>query len=129
MKLPRSNALLGALLAPLTPGVLLVLLSIFLGRPNEGVWMFMGATLVAYPAMLVAGLPIHLAYSLLGLVRIWPYLIAGLLTGAVLAWVMSPLAPNFALSTFLGACGAVTGAVFWLLTRPDRLLAPVAPTG
>lgn len=123
MKLPRLNTLLGALLAPLAPGILLVLLAAFLGRLSEGLFMLLGSVMLTYPAMLVVGLPIHLAYSLLGMVRIWPYLIAGLFTGAIVGWVMNPVQTNWALPAFIGACGAVTSAAFWILIRPDRRMA------
>ena len=82
--------------------------------------MFAMSALVASPVPMLIGLPIHTALSRLGLVRVWAYLLAGLLAGCIPGWLMHPLAPYIALVSFSGGCGMATAAAFWLMVRPDR---------
>ena len=49
----------GFLLAPIVPGLLFLLLSLF-SNPGEGMWALKLSAMVGYPAMLVLGVTAHL---------------------------------------------------------------------
>lgn len=119
----------GLLLAPLAPGLLLLAVSLF-GAVGEGLWAMKVMAIFAYPTMIILGLPIHLLFKRAGWTRLWPYLIAGALSGLVVSLVVFPSVHIFApgqggassiaiavLAAFFGALSALT---FWLIVRPQK---------
>lgn len=108
------------LLAPLAPGLLAVITSLF-GHPWEGVWMLKLSAMVAYPAALVLGVPAHLLLVRRRWTNGWIYTLVGLVVGACVAEAVFgwfAWNPGF---MFLGAIfGALIAFTFWAIARPDR---------
>jgi len=130
--------LTGAFLAPLTPGFLLMCLSLLFGKLGEGLWWFKLSAVTGYPAAVVLGLPSYLLLRKLGWSNLWAYLLAGLLIGVLIAAVIfgSVVENNFSFSVapqlgksllpvagiFVLAAifGALSSSIFWLIVRPNR---------
>jgi hypothetical protein len=129
----RSPRLLaGIVLAPLTPGILFLCISIF-GRIGEGLWALKLSAMVGYPAMVVLGIPAYFVLRKLGWNRAWGYLLAGLIIGTIVAAVIftpvvmnnlplsanTSLAPSAAIFMVAAVLGVLSGTVFWAIARPD----------
>jgi hypothetical protein len=117
---------LGLALAPLAPGLLVLALSL-LGKPSEGIWALKLIAMFAYPAMIVLGLPLHLLFQRSGWTSVWPYLIAGTIAGAVVAYFVFPSLQvagsspsSIAIAAICAFFGAVTAATFWLIAKPNK---------
>lgn len=123
-----KRLVLGLALAPLAPGLLMLALSL-LGTPGEGMWALKLIAIFAYPAMIVVGLPLHLLFQRKGWISLWPYLIAGTLTGAAVAYFVFPTlrgaasgaasASSIAIAVICAFFGAITAATFWTIIRPN----------
>lgn len=121
-----KRLVLGLALAPLVPGLLMLVLSL-LGNPDEGMWSLKLIAMFAYPAMIVVGLPLHLLFQWKGWTSAWPYLIAGTLTGEVVAYFVFPTlrgaasatASSIAIAAICAFLGAITAAMFWLIVRQN----------
>jgi len=123
-----KRLLLGLALAPLAPGLLMLILSL-LGTPGEGLWALKLIVMFAYPVMIVVGLPLHLLFQRKGWTSVWPYLIAGALTGAVVAYFVFPTlrgaangaatASSIAIAAICAFFGVITAATFWTITRSN----------
>ena len=127
--------LTGFLLAPIVPGLLFLILSLF-GNPGEGVWALKLSAMVGYPAMLVLGVPIHLLLVRRHRTGGWTYVLAGIVTGTVVAAVLfgrvvmqnfsitpdptRSLGPSAAIFVLAALLGALAAWVFWLIARPSR---------
>ena len=119
----------GLALAPLAPGLLMLALSL-LGNIAEGVWALKLIALIAYPAMIVLGLPFHVIFRRMGWTSVWPCLIAGTLSGAAVAYFVFPTlhvfgagqasAASIAIATISACFGAITAATYWLIVRPKK---------
>jgi len=124
-----KRLVLGLALAPLVPGLLMLALSL-LGNPSEGIWALKLIVMFAYPAMIVVGLPLHLLFQRMGWTNAWPYLIAGTLTGAVVAYFVFPTlrlaasgpatASSIAIAAICAFFGAFTALTFWMIVRPKN---------
>jgi hypothetical protein len=123
----RHKRLLIALtIAPLTPGLIFLLAS-----ANTGGFLVLAmSAAVGYPAMILLGLPAHLALIRLGMVNPSGYAIAGLLIGALggllfiffdpLGFRISKsLVPLTLISTLSGLAGTASAIVFCAIARPD----------
>jgi hypothetical protein len=111
----RPRQVVAFLLAPLAPGLLFLIPSLF-GNPSEGVWALKLSAMVTYPAMVVLGVPVHLLLAKRGWTRGWAYTLAGLVIGAILAAIV--FGKTVAI---LGAIlGAATSLTFWLIARPNN---------
>ncbi len=111
-----AAALLSPLVATLTIGFLLFGDAILL----EGI--FVGILFIAYPAMIVLGLPAHAILMRWNWRSVFHYAGAGALWGFVIALLLSVLiAPDLghALEEVTAAC-AICAGLFWLIRRPDR---------
>ncbi|PNS09107.1 hypothetical protein [Solilutibacter silvestris] len=120
-----KRLLIGLLLAPLVPGLLMLAISLF-GNPSEGLWSLKLIAMFAYPAMLVVGLPLHLLFQRLGWNNVWPYLLSGAIAGIVVAYYLFPSVHGFAnpssiaIAVICAFFGAITAATFWWIARPSR---------
>lgn len=124
-----KRLVLGLALAPSVPGLLMLALSM-LGNPSEGIWALKLIAMIAYPAMLVIGLPMHLLFQSKGWTSVWPYLIAGTITGAAIAYFVFPTlqgaasgpatASSIAIAAICAFFGAITAATFWMIVRPNN---------
>lgn len=115
------------LLAPLMPGLLMLALSL-LGNPSEGVWALKLIAMIAYPAMIVVGLPLHVFFQWKGWTSVWPYLLSGTIAGAGVAYFVFPAlrwaasgpatVSSIAIAAICAFFGAITAATFWMIVRP-----------
>lgn len=128
--------LAGFALAPLTPGLVFLFISAIEMKLGEGVWALKLSAMVGYPAMIALGLPAHLLLEKLGWTNLWGYMFAGLLIGTVVAFVVFSVvgnaigsisdleklrAPSAAIVVLAAFFGALSGMVFWAITRPAAL--------
>jgi hypothetical protein len=119
---------LGLALAPLVPGVLMLALSM-LGNPSEGIWALKLIAMIAYPAMLIIGLPLHLLFRRTGWTSVWPYLVTGAIAGAAVAYCVFPTlqaaasgattSSSIAIAVICAFFGMITAATFWIIVRPN----------
>lgn len=132
---PSMRLWVGFLLAPLVPGLLFLLLSLF-SKPGEGLWALKFSALVGYPAMLVLGVPAHLVLTKRHWTHGWSYALAGVLIGVIVAAVLfgsvaiqnfslipdpnKSLGPSVAIFTLVALLGALVAWVFWVIARPGR---------
>ncbi|KLD73918.1 hypothetical protein FZ025_00655 [Xanthomonas hyacinthi] len=120
------RVLIGLVLAPLAPGLLMLALSL-LGNAGKGLWALKLIAMFAYPAMIVLGLPIHLLFQRIGWTSVWPYSIAGAFVGAVVTHFVFPTlnagqasASSIAIAAISAVFGAIAAATFWLVVRPNN---------
>lgn len=125
----------GFLLAPLIPGLLFLLFSLF-HNPGEGLWALKFSALVGYPAMLILGIPVHLLLTNRHWTRVWSYALAGMVIGAIVAAVLvggvavknfsvipdvnKSLGPSVAVFTLAALLGALVAWAFWMIARPNH---------
>jgi hypothetical protein len=126
---------LGFVIAPVSPGLLLLAISIFMNRSGEGLWGMQLAALVGYPFALGLGLPIHILLTRYGLVRVEYYALTGAAFGVVAYFATIPpvtrlngslgldadklrIVPAWLLLVML--LGAIAAVCFWLIVRPDH---------
>lgn len=119
---------LGLALAPLVPGVLMLALSM-LGNPSEGIWALKLIAMIAYPAMLIIGLPLHLLFRGKGRTSVSLYLVTGAIAGAAVAYCGfptlqaaasgAPTSSSTAIAVICAFFGMITAATFWLIVRPN----------
>lgn len=122
-----KRLVVGLVVAPVMPGLLMLVLSLFV-KPSEGVWALKFTAMFAYPAMIVVGMPLHLLFQRRGWTSAWSYLITGMLTGALVAYCVFPTlrgvasvsASSIAIASICAFLGAIAAAVFWLITRQHR---------
>ena len=125
----------GLLLAPLAPGLLLLVLSL-VGNPGEGLWALKFSALVGYPAMLVLGIPAHRLLQKRRWISGWSYSVAGAVIGVIVAGVLfgsvaihnvsltpdpgRSLGPSVAIAIVAALLGALAAWIFWLIALPHR---------
>jgi hypothetical protein len=113
----RPQQIVAFLLAPLVPGILFVIPSLF-HNPTEGIWALKLSVMVTYPAMIVLGVPAHLLLVRQGWTRGWIYALIGLAIGMIISAIAFLPTEGF---LFLGAIfGALIAFIFWAIARPDR---------
>lgn len=127
----------GFLLAPIVPGLLFLLLSLF-SNPGEGMWALKLSAMVGYPAMLVLGVPAHLLLNKRHWVSGGSYALTGGVIGAIVAAVLfgsvavhnfslipdpgESMGPSVMIFIVASLLGALAGWFFWLVARPARVL-------
>jgi hypothetical protein len=132
---PAVRTVLAALLSPLTPGALLLVVSLF-GTVSEGFWAFRLSAFVGYPSMLILGLPVHVILKYKKWTGLRTYMLAGLLVGvAVYAVLFSSvvinnfhftsdteksLLPSAVTLSLVAFFAVLSATVFWEIARPDR---------
>ena len=135
--------LTGFLVAPILPGVLLVLIVAMINARTfdyrelvETEWILGLFAVLTYPVSVVVGLPLYLLFRSRGWNGLLLHVAAGVLLG-VIVYVTYYLLPNYTSGGFLlmedaflntvliylplgMIYGAITALLFWLITRPDR---------
>ena len=126
--------LIAFLLAPVSFGVLLMLIGIAGGKAAEGTFVLMFVAYVGYPIALVIGLPLFALFRYLRWNGFLTYAISsiGFSTLLVFLFVVGPtlrqgeplqnlmLAPRLAQMAFITFACTLTVLSFWLIARPDR---------
>lgn len=132
----RARLLLALTLAPILPGLLLLVLAFIFSSGLEGLWALQTAALIGYPTALVLGVPTYLfsqkmgwrgllfyagvsllfSLALIGALIVFPTLVsAGSDYGALLA------PARLAQMTIIVVSSTVSCIGFWLIARPDRI--------
>jgi uncharacterized membrane protein len=139
------RTVLGFLVAPLSPGLLAVILAApfrvgavgFGPRElSEAAWIIGLAAVLGYPVAVVFGAPLYVFFRSRGWNGLVVYIAAGALLGLVI-YVIYVLFAEYTSNGLWGLttkfsntaavqiplvmiCGAVAALVFWLIARPDR---------
>jgi len=138
---------LGFLVAPISPGLLIVIFaapftfgkfgeSVWHIKFGEGVWLIMLSGMLGYPIATILGVPLYIFFRWRGWNGLVIYISAGALLGLTIYLIYIPLeaySSNGLSGLFerlsstatvyipLGmVCGAVATLAFWLIARPDR---------
>ena len=128
MKKPKLRLTLALILTPLIPAALLFLGALFalvMGQKDafKLITLFAGVSaLVGYPFALLSMLPLYAIYQKLGLIKLWQYMIAGIILGAIVGWVFWWLeGKTYTGGIFIGPIwGCITALCFWLFVRPQK---------
>jgi hypothetical protein len=139
------RTILGFLVAPLSPGLLAVLLAApfrtgtagYGARDlSEAVWIIGLSAALGYPIAVVFGVPLYVFFRSHGWNGLLVYITAGALLGLLIYLIYVPLA-EYSSNGLWGLaakfsstaqvqiplvviCGAVATLFFWLIARPDR---------
>ncbi len=131
-----SRLAAAVLLTPLPAMIVIAIISVLFTTPEATtligpiIALAMFGVAFAYPAILVLGLPAHIALNALGRRGLIDYAAVGAISGFITLLVISawdgrqPLLWLTPIALGAGVCNAV---VFWLIRRPDRD-APNPPT-
>ena len=130
-----NRFIIAFLLAPVSFGILLMLLGSFIGgKPGEGMFVLMFVAYVGYPIALIIGLPLFALFRYLRWNGFLTYAISSIGFSALLVFlfVVGPtlrqgeplqnlmLAPRLAQMAFITFACTLTVLSFWLIARPDR---------
>ena len=120
----------GFALAPLAPGFIFLLLSIFLGKLGEGFWMFSLISMFTYAVAIFLGIPTYLLLKKIRANSLVSYFIAGgfLSAAPVIYLIVIPaldqwgrLYPsNYGQILFIFIVAAIVIITFWFIVRPDK---------
>jgi hypothetical protein len=129
---------IGFLLAPISPGLLILILGIVFGfgKPSEGIWIIKLSALLGYPIAIVFGVPLYFLFRSRGWNGLLTYITTGALLGIVIYLIYIPLG-GYSSNGLLGLserfsdtalvyiplgmiCGAVAALSFWLIARPNH---------
>ena len=136
---------LGFLVAPITPGLLAIVLAApfriwtsgaGLRELSEAIWIVGLSAVLGYPAILVFGVPLYILFRLRGWNGFTTYLATGALLGLLVYAIYALFFANSSTELWGWAlkrsyavllqvlltvvCGAVAAFFFWLIARPDR---------
>lgn len=132
------RTILGFLVAPVSPGLLIVILAAVFGfgKSDEGIWIIKLSGMLGYPIAIVLGVPLYIFFRSRSWNGLLIYITAGALLGVIIYLIYIPLggySSNGLSGLFerfshtaqvfipLGMiCGAVAALSFWLIARPDR---------
>jgi hypothetical protein len=126
-----ARALIGLLIAPMTPTLLLMLFSAFFAGGRDIQWVANMNAILGYPAAILFGIPTYAYFERKNYRALWHYMFGGAFIGAllyysiiILTFLSTPvvqsnlvLSPFTFLGIFLGALSAVT---FWLIAVRSR---------
>jgi hypothetical protein len=130
-----TRLILGLLVAPLTPGLFFLCLSLF-GNIKEGFWAVGMSAVVGYPSAIIFGLPAHFLLHKARMTKLVFYALVGAVIGFILglgiffATISGMYEQNFSTESVArsaiillisGFLGASASTVFWIIARPDRL--------
>lgn len=139
------RTILGFVIAPISPGLLAVILAASfrveatgfgLRESSEAVWIVGLSAALGYPVAVVFGAPLYIVLRSRGWNGLLVYIAAGALLGLLIyviyvllaelssngLWGLATKFSNTALVQIplVMICGAVATLVFWLIARPDR---------
>ena len=97
-------------------------------QPSDIVGRLEMVPLAYIPALfftVVFGLPVFLLFVRFKLIRWWSTVGAGFAIGVLVGFIIGPSSPQLPYMLFMGAVGAATSLVFWLIWRlgSDQLVA------
>ena len=132
------RVILGFLVAPISPGLLIVILGVVFGfgKSGEGMWLIKLSGMLGYPIAMVLGVPLYIFFRSRGWNGLLIYIAAGALLGLIIYLMYIPLG-GYSSSGLSGLserfsntarvyiplgmiCGALAALLFWLIARPDR---------
>jgi hypothetical protein len=128
----KMRFLLGFLVAPLVPGLIFAINDQFSSSPVGPIWYLSLTALVGYPIATILGIPMYyllfrnkaakfsfciLFGFILGTVAYLALFIPGLISAGPDAANAFKSGLGFLLVS--GFCGAIAGASFWLIARPE----------
>jgi hypothetical protein len=139
------RTVLGFVIAPITPGLLAVMLAapfrvgatgFGLRELSEAAWIIGLSAVLGYPVAVVFGAPLYVFFRSRGWNGLLVYIAAGALLGLVI-YVIYVLLAEYTSNGLWGlttkfsntasvqiplvmVCGAVAALFFWLIARPDR---------
>jgi len=142
------RTILGFLLAPISPGLLVAIVAIVaaafwfptLGYRQlyEAIWLIKLSAILGYPVALAIGLPLYGLFRWRGWTSFWLYLAVGALLGAAIYFVYFPRGESQIDSTLRAGgtpwlvagmvCGMIATSCFWLVARPDRISLGTEPS-
>lgn len=139
------RTVLGFIVAPVSPGLLAVILAapfrigavgVGVRELSEAAWIIGLSAVLGYPVAVVFGAPLYVFLRARGWNGLFAYIAAGALLGLVIYVIyvllaeyssngLWGLATKFSSTALVQVplvmiCGAVATLVFWLITRPDR---------
>jgi hypothetical protein len=129
-----GKALLGFIVAPLAPCVLILVLAMFQAGRDDGTITIAIMAPVSYTASLVVGLPIHILLTKTNHTKIIHYIAAAVVATLVpvFAIFIYPamtacsdfsqclLPSHFTIMGIMLLAGVLVATTFWLIVRPDR---------
>ncbi len=139
--IPISNwfrLILGFLVAPISPGLLIVIPAIVFGFGNmgEGIWLITLAGMLGYPIAIILGISLFILFRSRGWNGLLIYVMSGAFLGLIIYVISLPfggysssdmlrLFERFSNTAHVHAplgmiCGAIAALLFWLIARPDR---------
>jgi hypothetical protein len=128
----EARAIIGFIVAPVIPGVLVALPDLLRGDPMARWYIEFSAT-AGYPVMLILGVPMYFLSKRWGWTGLPVYVAIGSILGAasylsafVPGLVMGAPGVGYAMTTTFiylpisVICGVIAMISFWLIARPDR---------
>jgi hypothetical protein len=134
----KSRALLGFLIAPATPNVLIFFWAVIQGRPSEGLWWATLMLPASYITSAVIGAPVVIFLQKINRNGLFSYVLSGVTVSFVpisliliIPWIktygLESIFTLAALSQYkivflMLSVGVLISIVFWFIVRPDRSL-------
>ena len=130
----NNRFIMAFMIAPVSFGLLLWLISMFTGKPAEGFFMLMFVAYIGYPVALIVGLPLFALFRYMRWNGLTAYAISSVAFSALLIFlfITEPMRQQgqsledllhptrlSQMSIIAFAC-VVTVLSFWLIARPDR---------
>lgn len=126
-----SRALLGFLIAPAIPGLLVLMVAVLRGGFGEGVWALTLILPISFLASAIVGLPLHLLLTHFKRLNMLDYIIAGVLASLapiavviILPWIFSETSQRLAslkiVMVIMVVASGIVSTSFWLIARPDK---------
>ncbi|HJQ57959.1 MAG TPA: hypothetical protein VJ890_13700 [Vineibacter sp.] len=120
-----SATIIGFFVAPLTPPVILAVLSPMMGAPHISVLSSIGFGLISYGVSLaitlVFAVPLFLLLLRYSLVALWSILLVGFFIGALVGAIFSMFGGvKIYAILMLGGIGVASAFSFWLIWRLGR---------
>lgn len=127
-----NRALLGFLLAPLTPCIATILIAIFQGSGSGLDWSISVILLISYIISAVIGFPVHILLTRTNHRNLLYYVVAGIVAALIPIFFIF-LFPNGTSSPWAGLLpvhfkimglmilyGVLISTAFWFIARPDQ---------
>jgi hypothetical protein len=131
----EMRLIIAFLVAPVSFGLLAILLSVMTSSASEGLWVFQFSALVGYPVAAGLGVPTFLLFKKLKWEGLLPYGVASVFFSFALVgyFIIRPMvssgglistellsSPRLLQIGFLMFATTFSVLVFWLIARPDR---------